>query len=367
MVQPWHTNGETRMPTVQRRVSPDGKVSYRVLVRVKGHKPKTATFLKRGDAFTWGQEIETRIRQSKYFPDRLIESEKYTLSDLLDRYKSEVLPEKRSKGQLGQLKWWKVQLGDCKLKDLAPPLVAEYRDKLIKGKSNQTGRHRAAATVNRYLALLSHACTIAIKEWQWMAVNPVVQISKPKEAQGRTRFLRDEERGRLLVACRSSESVHLFPIVTLALSTGMRLGEILGLSWENIDLQSKRITLTRTKNGERRVVPLVGNAYQLIKKLYLKLEPNSKELVFPSPNNPKQPISMRTSWNTAVRKAKIENFRFHDLRHSTASYLAMNGASLLEIADILGHKTLQMVKRYSHLSEDHKAAVLEKMNKKVFG
>ena len=89
--------------------------------------------------------------------------------------------------------------------------------------------------------------------------------------------------------------------------------------------------------------------------------------MFPSPNNPKQPISMRTSWNTAVRKAKIKDFRFHDLRHSTASYLAMNGASLLEIADILGHKTLQRVKRYGHLSEDHKADVLERMNKKVFG
>ena len=76
---------------------------------------------------------------------------------------------------------------------------------------------------------------------------------------------------------------------------------------------------------------------------------------------------MRTSWNTVVRKTKIKDFRFHDLRHSTASYLAMNGASLLEIADILGHKTLQMVKRYSHLSEDHKADVLERMNKKVFG
>ena len=100
------------MPTVQRRVSPVGKVSYRVLVRLKGYKSKTATFLKRADAVTWGQERETKIRQSKYFPDRLIESEKYTLSDLLNRYKSEVLPDKRSKGQLGQLEWWKVQLGE---------------------------------------------------------------------------------------------------------------------------------------------------------------------------------------------------------------------------------------------------------------
>ena len=149
--------------------------------------------------------------------------------------------------------------------------------------------------------------------------------------------------------------------------TGAGQGEILGLSWENIDLQNRRITLLRTKNGERRVVPLVGKAYELIKNLYLKLEPEGHDLVFPSPNTPKQPISMRTAWETTVRKAEIENFRFHDLRHSTASYLAMNGASLLEIADILGHKTLQMVKRYSHLSEDHKADVLERMNKKVFG
>ena len=90
-------------------------------------------------------------------------------------------------------------------------------------------------------------------------------------------------------------------------------------------------------------------------------------MVFPSPNNPTQPISSRTAWIRAIKKADINNFRFHDLRHSTASYLAMNGASLVEIAEILGHKTLQMAKRYSHLSEDHKAMVLEKMNKKVFG
>jgi integrase len=156
---------------------------------------------------------------------------------------------------------------------LAPLFIAEYRDKLIKEKSNQMGRNRAAAKVNRYLGVLSHACTIAIKEWQWMAVNPVLQISKPREVQGRTRFLSDEERERLFAVCKSSESNHLFTIVTLALSTGMRIGEILGLSWEDVDLKNSRITLLRTKNGERRVVPLVGEAYELIKNLYLKLMP----------------------------------------------------------------------------------------------
>ena len=142
------------MPSVQRRVSPNGKVSYIGLVRLKGHKPKTATFLKRADAVTWAQETETKVKQSKYFPDRLIESEKYTLTDLLNRYKSDVLPRKRDKNQLGQLNWWKVQLGGHKLKDLTPSLIASLRDKLTKGRSERTKRKRTPATVNRYLALL---------------------------------------------------------------------------------------------------------------------------------------------------------------------------------------------------------------------
>ena len=173
------------MATVQRRVLTKGKIRYRALVKIRGYKPKTATFLKRADAVAWGQEIEARIRQSKYFPDRLIESEKYTLNELMDRYKSEVLPRKRDKKQKGLIEWWKNQLGDYKLKDLTPSLIAGIRDKLIREVSDRTGKLRSRATVNRYLGLLSHAFTTAIKEWQWMAVNPVIQISKPKEAQGK--------------------------------------------------------------------------------------------------------------------------------------------------------------------------------------
>ena len=353
------------MPAVQRRVTPNGKIRYRALVRVTGHKSKTATFIKRTDAVIWAQETETRIRQSQYFPDRLAASEKYTLGDLLDRYRREVLPRKRDKKQTGQLEWWKSQLGEYRLKEMSSSLISLCRDRLIGETSERTGRKRTAATVNRYLALLSHVFTIAVKEWEWMAVNPVTQISKLKESRGRTRFLSDEEREKLLAACRSSESPRLFTIVTLALSTGMRRGEILGMKWENVDLEKKRITLVETKNGETRVVPLVGKAYELIVHVYLKQEPEADSLIFSAPKNPAQPINIRTAWETALKKSSVSNFRFHDLRHSTASYLAMNGASLLEIADILGHKTLQMVKRYSHLSEDHKATVLEKMNEKI--
>ena len=137
------------MPTVQRRVTPNGKVRYRAMVRIKGYKPKTATFLKRADAVTWAQETETKVKQSKYFPDRLIESEKNTLGDLLDRYKSEVLPSKRDKKQTGLIEWWKVQIGNYKLKDLTPSLVTQHRDNLLRQTSNRTGKKRSPATVNR--------------------------------------------------------------------------------------------------------------------------------------------------------------------------------------------------------------------------
>jgi integrase len=117
------------------------------------------------------------------------------------------------------------------LKYLSPSLIANYRGNLVRELINKTGRNRTSAKANRYLALLSHACTIVIKEWQWMAVNPLVQISKPREAQVRTRFLSYEERERIFSVCKSSKSTHFFAIVILALSTGIRRGEILGLNW----------------------------------------------------------------------------------------------------------------------------------------
>ena len=125
------------------------------------------------------------------------------------------------------------------------------------------------------------------------------------------------------------------------------------------------ITLHETKNGERRVLPLVGHALELIKQLS-KVRHLNCNLVFPG-KNLKNPVDLRTPFANALRRADIHNFRWHDLRHSCASYLAMNGASLAEIAEVLGHKTLSMVKRYSHLSEAHTSKVVSRMNEAIFG
>ncbi|HUD00807.1 MAG TPA: site-specific integrase, partial [Rhabdochlamydiaceae bacterium] len=220
----------------------------------------------------------------------------------------------------------------------------------------------------RYLAALSHALSTACKEWGWLEDSPMRKVSKPKEPRGRVRYLETEERERLLQACRESKNPYLYTVVVTALSTGMRRSEILNLTYRDVDLDKGRITLHETKNGERRVVPLVGHALELLRQ-HGSIRRIDTVLVFPAirGQKPQKVLNFRGAWETALKSAAIDDFRFHDLRHSCASYLAMNGASLAEIGELLGHKNLQVTRRYSHLSEVHTAGVVESMNEKIFG
>lgn len=175
----------------------------------------------------------------------------------------------------------------------------------------------------------------------------------------------DDERNRLLQAAKEVNCSFLYPIIILALSTGMRKAEMMNLHWKHINFNNEKITLHETKNGEMRVVPLTGFAHTVMKEMMEK-RPTGIDLVFPG-TNPKVPIDIRYPWEQAIKKTNIEDFRFHDLRHSCASYLLMNGVPLPVIAEILGHKTYQMVKRYAHLSDDHKLKAIAGMNKNIFG
>ena len=212
-------------------------------------------------------------------------------------------------------------------------------------------------TVNRYLSALSHAFSVAVKEWGWLEDNPMRKVTKPKEPRGRVRYLGDEERGRLLEECRKSESPDLYCALVLALSTGARRMEVLGLRWGQVDFHRRAITLLETKNGEIRSLALVGHAFELM-DARAKVRRIDTDLVFPGRLRGR-PVDLRASFETALKRAGIEDFRWHDLRHSAASYLAMNGATLAEIAEVLGHKTLAMVKRYAHLSQAHTTRVVE--------
>jgi integrase len=355
------------MATIQERISKDGKISYRVQVRLKGYPPQCATFARKTDAKKWAQQIESSIQEGRHF--KTAEAKKHTLTDLIDRYIKTVAPNKKKHGikQSSQLQWWKQELGYCLLSDITPALIAERRDKLHQGITYR-GSKRSSSTVVRYMAALSHAFTIASKEWGWLEDSPMRKVTKPTEPRGRVRFLDTLEREQLLEACRKSTHPYLLTVVVLALSTGMRYSEIMKLAWSDVDFGKKRITLHETKNGERRVVPLAGKALELLKN-HEHLRRMDTLLIFPAQKGqkPQKSAIIRPSWMKALQNAGIRNFRFHDLRHSCASYLAMNGASLAEIAEVLGHKTLQMVKRYAHLSEAHTASVIESMNEKIFG
>ena len=354
------------MASVRKRTNKDGSTSYRVDIRLKGFPPQRATFVRLTDARKWGQHTEAAIRENRYF--KSAESRKHTFGELVDRYIKDALPKKSTdfeKSQKAKMKWWKEQLGHHVLADVTPSLITECRDRLL-AETTKRGITRSPATVNRYLAALSDAFSVAVKEWEWLEDSPMRKVKKPKEPRGRVRFLsEDSERPRLLKACEESTNPYLYPVVVLALSTGMRQGEIMGLTWEDVDLHQGRATLHETKNGERRVVPLSGKALELL-KAHAKVRRLDTVLLFPG-KNPQKPIDLRAPWEAALKKAGIDDFRFHDLRHSAASYLAMNGASMAEIAEVLGHKTLQMVKRYSHLSEAHTAGVVARMNERIFG
>jgi integrase len=371
------------MASIRKRTNKDGSVSYRVDVRLKGFPPQRATFKRLADAKKWAGQTEAAIQENRYF--KAAEARKHTFGELADRYIKETLPKKSASAQENQkpqIKWWKTQIGHYTLADITAAQIAACRDKLLT-EPNKKGQLIRPATVNRYIAVLSHAFNGAVNEWGWLEDSPMRKVSRPSEPRGRIRFLSDDEtdsngetidgeRTRLLKACQASDNSYLYPVVVLALSTGMRRGEIMGLTWDDVDLHQGRITLYETKNGEIRVVPLVGKSLELLKakakaRAEEKIRRIDTNLLFPSKVKQDKPMDLRAPWKTALKAAGIEDFRFHDLRHSAASYLAMNGASLAEIAEVLGHKTLQMVKRYSHLSEAHTAGVVERMNARIFG
>jgi integrase len=347
------------MATINKRVDKDGKVKFQVSIRLKGFPTQTDTFERLTDAKRWVQQTEAAMREGRHF--KTAEAKKRTLGEMIDKYIELFKPEK---GRNAQLIWWKARLGKYVLADITPAIIALGRDDLLK-ENTKRGRIRTSSTVVRYIAALSHVFTVGIKEFGWIETSPVSKITKPKEPPGRVRFLSDEERVRLLEACKVSDSPILYLVVVLAISSGMRASELMTLTWSQIDFIRQQIILEKTKNKTHRTIPLTGLALDLLKE-HAKEGGLKTNLVFPG-KIPNKPIAIRRSWLTALKKAQIKNFRFHDLRHSAASYMAMTGSSLVEIGILLGHKRLEVTKRYSHLSQQHLSKMVERMNEEIFG
>lgn len=282
-------------------------------------------------------------------------SDAHTLRDLLDAYRRDILPDKAPRTQYQQNLIFKRllnKMGDKLLTDITPALLRAWRDQM-----REAGYK--SGTIRYYLDTLSAALTAAVMDYEWLDTNPMRRVRKPPESPGRVRFLSHTERQQLLNACQASQTAALYPLVILALATGARKTELLTLRWEHMDLERGIVRFMLTKNKTRRVTPLVPVACTVMQTWHAQAR-RPMVWVFPSEDG-QQPCSIRGAWEFAVKRAGIVNFRFHDLRHTAASFLAMSGATPLEIAEILGHKTMRMVQRYSHFSEPHTRSILEKM------
>jgi len=352
------------MATIKEKTTGNGKKSFHVRIRLKGQPLQCGTFPNISKAREWIQRTEASIKEGRYFKDA--EAKKHTLGQLVDRYIRDVLPNKPKsyRKQKMQLLWWKEQIGHVILSTISPSLIVEQRDKLGR-EVLKTGNVRSPSTVVRYLAALSHAFSIAMKEWGWVEDSPIRKVSKPKEPRGRVRFLDNDERSRLLNACKNSASPYLYIIVVVALSTGMRFSEIMNLAWKDVDFEESRIILQETKNGERRVVPLMGHAHGLL-LTHSKKRSLHTFLIFPASRDSQKSASIRSAWEAALEQSSITDFRFHDLRHSYASELAMGKATLTELRILMGHRSPAMTARYAHLTESHGIALVGAMTKRIF-
>jgi integrase len=367
------------MASIRERIDASGKKSYHVQIRLKGFPPQTQTFDNKSIAKQWAQRVETELREGRYMPHAV--AQRHTVKEMLETYRDRVLTPlkpKRIRDQGQQLQWWIDRIGRYSLADITPAIIGKYRDELLATTFGKVKPKKLApATVVRYLAVLSHAFNVAVKEWEWLPESPMAKVKKPKVANGRVRYLTIDELGRLRTATAVSENRYLAAVLEVAIATGMRYSEIMNLRWRDVLLdergQCSLAVLEETKNGERRGVPLTGSgqsALDALRQAHMKTNDgrvNSGQLLFPSSTKKDKPVELRKSWETALKRAKIENFRFHDLRHTTASYLAMEGATGPEIAEVLGHKDLQMVKRYAHLSKAHITGVLSRMNESRLG
>jgi integrase len=356
------------------KVSRSGGTVYKARVRKQGQGQISKTFTYRADAVRWAKATEGDIERTQ--AGLINEAQRHTLGEAIQRYRDEMLPSLRpetARKYAHHLDHWDIKLGALRLSELTAQRIVEVRDEL-------TG---SPATRNRYTATLASVLTACVRRWYWMTTSPMQQVEKPTEDNKRKRFLSKQELDRLLKACRKSESPDLYLAVLLSITTGARQGELLGITWGALDLKRNVLSLrvdTETENkGGIRTLPIAPQAIPMLrarKATAIRALRKSHRhghgridplLVFPGKANPARPIRLRRAWVTALERAGIENFHWHDLRHSAASFLAAGGASLLEIGAVLGHKSANTTQRYAHLVEDHTHDLVRGMADKILG
>jgi integrase len=323
-----------------------------------GYPSRTASFKTEREAKRWAATVEAEMIEGRHF--RSAQSRRRTLGAAIDRYLEDVVPQKRH-GEMHRTcaTWWKAALGDEKLAFVTPELLVEHRDKLRKKKHR--GRTISNARVNRYVAVLRNVFSVARKEWHWIAYNPLAGgVGMLPEGKGRVRTLSDDERKALLAETAKDATLHCF--VMLALSTACRAGELLKLEWADVDLKAGRLLFRETKNAQPRTAWMSGEPLNLLKE-HAKVRKLQGGRVFLNQVGDGL-YYYNKRFKAALAAAGIEGFRFHDLRHSAATYLAQAGATEQQLRAIGGWKS-GVVSRYVHLAAEDSKAALAKLAEKI--
>lgn len=320
---------------------------WRVEVRRQGHKPMSKMFTSKTAAQSWANETEVALEKGD-----LHNLSNKNVADMIDRYLEEYPDTKAYHKTI--LTFWKKELGQQKLSRVRRAHVIEARKKLQKQtvkKGPGIGKPLAPATINRRVALLSKLFRIAIEEWDWCRDNPC-HVRSLTEDNERNRLLSDDEKKALFAALMAHTEPSLYPFVMVALYTGMRASEVQRLKWQDLDIETGHIQIMKSKNGEKRSVVVGGEALTLLKAWRQEEALKFGGYIFGNHNTKKAPYNYRVHWGEAKTKAGIEDLRFHDLRHAFTTAALTAGMNPVMVQLVTGHKSSQMLKRYSHLTTD---------------
>jgi integrase len=275
-----------------------------------------------------------------------------TLAQAADRYLAAKARKKSLAEMTRVLEVFKAYFGaEIPLAEITASRISEWEASRLATKSRQTGEPLAVASINRPLATLRALLRMAHEKWEVLQKTPHIKLERER---GRLRWLTAEEAERLLAACRTSKNTDLVDLVEFTLFTGLRQGEALELTWERVERSRGIILIEETKNDKPREVTLNGRADAVL----LRRSPKDEGLVFGA----KSFDHFRSAWGTAVRRAKLKNVRFHDLRHTFASWCVQRGATLQEVKDLLGHSSLAMTLRYAHLAPEHLRTAVSRLD-----
>lgn len=294
--------------------------------------------------------LETRAKRS--------DVKAATLATVLDRYKKEISSKKKSAEseahKIGRIQ--RSSLAKKSLYRITPEDVIAFLNGLCREQPGpMSGAPLSESTKRKLAALLSHVFTVARKRWRMDVKNPVMEIELPRAGRSRNRRLEDGEEARLLAElAKARRAAVVVPLVRLATETAMRQGELLALTWSDVKIIGDHGTalLHETKNGEGRIVPLTATACEILGSMPRPLKGGP---VFPIKTS-----ELRAAWENACERARIEGLRFHDLRHEATSRLFELGLDRVEAASITGHRTLAMLRDYTHLRAEGLARKLNR-------